>query len=90
MLSLVFTVRSMIATIVVVVVLLPLIAHHSFDALEPRQQFDEVVFDTPSWRAGSLTITPPTVADVDKEVLFSWLSLLLLKLSFDGDEDALF
>ena len=46
----------MIATIVVVVVLLPLAA--LLRMLEPKQQFDEVAFDTPSWCDGSLTITP--------------------------------
>ena len=83
--SLVIVVRSVIATIVVVVVLLPLIAHHTFDALEPKQQSCAVLFDTPSWCGGSLTTTPPNVHDVDDEVvvLLGCLSVSVVALSPD-------
>ena len=57
-----------IATIVVVVLLAASDAHLFHGELEPKQQFDEVVFDTPSWCDDSLIATPPTVEEVVKEV----------------------
>ena len=54
-------------------------------SLSHRQQFDEVVFDTPSWCDGSLTITPPTAVDVVKEVaaVVPCLSVSVEELLFD-------
>ena len=61
-----------IATIVVVVLCSCLFVHpFLLDALEPvavRLRGWAVVFHTPSWCDGSLTITPPTVEEVVEEV----------------------
>ena len=44
-----------------------------------------MLFDTPSWCDGSLTITPPNVADVDDEVaaVVRCLSVGVEELLFD-------
>ena len=85
--SLLSTVKSMIATIVVVVVLLPLMLASFLDA-SLSQQSCAIVFDNPSWCDGSLTITPPTVADVVKKVvvLLGCLSVAVEALSFDDTD----
>ena len=85
MLSLVIMVRSMFATVVVVVLLAASCRCTLFYwmHLEPRQQFDEVVFDTPSW-CGGFTTTPPTEDDVHDEavVLVGCVSVAVEALFF--------